>query len=118
MHIAATAPKALNTEGLDPELVEREKTVLVEQARDSGKPEEIIQKMIEGRMRKFYQEVVLLEQTSVIDGDNTIKAVIANAAKEAGKDITLKAYLRFELGEGIEKKEEDFAEEVKKVAGA
>lgn len=118
MHIAATNPKALDTDSLDPELVEREKNVLVEQARDSGKPEDIIQKMIEGRMRKFYEEVVLLKQTSVIDGETKIETVIAGAAKDAGSDIKLKAYARFELGEGIEKKEEDFAEEVKKVAGA
>ena len=117
MHIAATAPKALNQEDLDPALVKRERAILVEQARESGKPEEIIQKMIEGRMRKFYQEVVLLSQTSVIDGETKIAGVIANAAKQAGTGITLKAYLRFELGEGIEKKKDDFAAEVKAAAG-
>ena len=102
---------------LDPALVERERAILVEQARESGKPEEIIQKMIEGRMRKFYQEVVLLSQTSVIDGETKIAGIIANAAKQAGTGITLKAYLRFELGEGIEKKKDDFAAEVKAAAG-
>ncbi|MCH7630583.1 MAG: elongation factor Ts [Proteobacteria bacterium] len=117
MHIAATAPKALNQADLDPALVKRERAILVEQARESGKPEEIIQKMIEGRMRKFYQEVVLLSQTSVIDGETKIAGVIANAAKQAGTGITLKAYLRFELGEGIEKKKDDFAAEVKAAAG-
>ncbi|MCH8321953.1 MAG: elongation factor Ts [Proteobacteria bacterium] len=117
MHIAATAPKALNEADLDPALVKRERAILVEQARESGKPEEIIQKMIEGRMRKFYQEVVLLSQTSVIDGETKIAGVIANAAKQAGTGITLKAYLRFELGEGIEKKKDDFAAEVKAAAG-
>ena len=117
MHIAATAPKALNQEDLDPALVKRERAILVEQARESGKPEEIIQKMIEGRMRKFYQEVVLLSQTSVIDGETKIAGVIANAAKQTGTGITLKAYLRFELGEGIEKKKDDFAAEVKAAAG-
>ncbi len=117
MHIAATNPKALDTDSLDPELVEREKNVLVEQARSSGKPEEIILKMIEGRMQKFYKEVVLLKQVSVIDGENNIEKVIASAAKEAGADIKLTGFVRFELGEGIEKKVEDFAEEVKKVAG-
>ena len=117
MHIAATAPKALKEEDLDPALVERERTILVEQARESGRPEEIIQKMIAGRMRKFYQDVVLLSQTSVVDGETKIAGVIANAAKEAGTDITLKAYLRFDLGEGIEKKKDDFAAEVKAVAG-
>ncbi len=117
MHIAAAAPKALDTDSLDSELIEREKAVLVEQARGSGKPEEIIQKMIEGRMRKFYQEVVLLKQTSVVDGENTIENLLAAAAKTLGAGVALKGYLRFELGEGIEKKSEDFAEEVKKVAG-
>lgn len=117
MHIAATAPKALSEADLDPALVKRERAILVEQARESGKPEEIIQKMIEGRMRKFYQEVVLLSQTSVIDGETKIAGVIANAAKQAGTGITLKAYLRFELGEGIEKKKDDFAAEVKAAAG-
>ena len=117
MHIAATAPKALNEADLDPALVKRERAILVEQAQESGKPEEIIQKMIEGRMRKFYQKVVLLSQTSVIDGETRIAGVIANAAKQAGTGITLKAYLRFELGEGIEKKKDDFAAEVKAAAG-
>lgn len=117
MHIAATAPKALNEADLDPALVKRERAILVEQARESGKPEEIIQKMIEGRMRKFYQEVVLLSQTSVIDGETKIVGIIDAAAKQAGTGITLKAYLRFELGEGIEKKKDDFAAEVKAAAG-
>lgn len=117
MHIAAAAPKALNEADLDPALVKRERAILVEQARESGKPEKIIQKMIEGRMRKFYREVVLLSQTSVIDGESKIAGVIAAAAKQAGTGITLKAYLRFELGEGIEKKKDDFAAEVKAAAG-
>ena len=117
MHIAAMAPKSLSEDDLDADLVERERTVLIEQARDSGKPEEIILKMIEGRMRKFFAEVVLLNQTSVVDGENAISKVIANASKDAGSEITLKAFLRLELGEGIEKKQEDFAAEVKAVAG-
>jgi len=117
MHVAATAPKALTEKELDPAVVERERTILVEQARESGKPEEIINKMIEGRMRKFYEEVVLLKQTSVLDGETRISDVVANAAKDAGTDITLKGYVRFELGEGIEKKEDDFAAEVKAAAG-
>ena len=117
MHVAATAPKALDVESLDKDLIAREKSVLEEQARDSGKPEEIIAKMIEGRMRKFYQEVVLLEQTSVIDGETKIADLVAAAAKDAGKEIALSGFVRYELGEGIEKKEDDFAEEVKKAAG-
>jgi len=117
MHVAATNPKSLDVDDLDAGIIEREKNVLVEQARESGKPEEIIEKMIEGRMRKFYQEVVLLQQTSVVDGETKIGDVIANAGKDAGKDIKLVSFVRFELGEGIEKKEDDFAAEVKQAAG-
>ncbi len=118
MHIAATSPAALTTEELDPELVERERSVLIEQARESGKPDNIIEKMIEGRMRKFYEEVVLLKQTFVINPDLTVEKAIAEAAKDAGSDIALKAYARFALGEGIEKEEDDFAAEVAAAAGA
>ena len=117
MHVAATNPKSLDVDDLDAGIIEREKNVLVEQARESGKPEEIIQKMIEGRMRKFYEEVVLLQQTSVVDGETKIGDMIANAGKDAGKDIKLVSFIRFELGEGIEKKEDDFAAEVKQAAG-
>ena len=112
MHVAATNPLALSVAELDPEAVEREKNVLIEQARESGKPEEIIQKMIVGRMSKFYQEVVFLEQTFVIDGETKVSKVIENAAKKAGKDIKLTGYVRLALGEGIEKEESDFAAEV------
>lgn len=112
MHIAATKPESLSIEDLDPAFVEKEKNVLVEQARESGKPENIIEKMIVGRMNKFYKEVVLLEQTFVIDGETAIKDVIANKAKELGSDIKMTAFERFTLGEGVEKKEEDFAAEV------
>ena len=117
MHIAATAPAALTTEELDPALVERERTVLIEQARESGKPDNIIEKMIEGRMRKFYEEVVLLKQTFVINPDLTVEKAIAEAAKDAGSAIALTAYARFALGEGIEKEEGDFAAEVAAAAG-
>lgn len=117
MHVAATGPKSLDVENLDKDLVAREKNVLIEQAKGSGKPAEIIEKMIEGRLRKFYQEVVLLEQTSVIDGETKIADLIAKTAKDAGQDIKLVAFVRYELGEGIEKKQEDFAAEVKQAAG-
>tara|TARA_S200002703_G_scaffold25765_1_gene22130 strand:+ start:1684 stop:2619 length:936 start_codon:yes stop_codon:yes gene_type:complete len=112
MHIAATNPASATVADLDPELVEREKTVLTEQAKESGRPIEIIEKMIEGRIRKYYEQVVLVEQTFVIDGENKVKDVIENVAKEAGKPITLKGFVRFELGEGIEREEKDFAAEV------
>lgn len=112
MHVAATNPQSMTVEELAPEAVEREKAVLIEQARESGKPDNIIEKMIVGRMNKFYQEVVFVEQTFVIDGETAIKNVIENAAKEAGTDIKLTGFVRLELGEGIEKEEDDFAAEV------
>jgi elongation factor Ts len=112
MHVAATNPASATVEDLDPELVEREKAVLTDQAKESGRPAEIIEKMIEGRIRKYYEQVVLTEQTFVIDGENKVKTVIENAAKDAGKPITLKGFVRFELGAGIEKEEKDFAAEV------
>ncbi|WP_371038396.1 MULTISPECIES: translation elongation factor Ts [unclassified Rhodosalinus] len=110
MHIAAASPQALNADELDPALVERERTVLSEQARESGKPEQVIEKMIEGRMKKFLGEVTLLGQAFVIDPDKTVE----EAATDAGAEIL--GYLRLEVGEGIEKKEEDFAAEVAKAA--
>lgn len=112
MHVAATNPASLSRDDLDPEVVEREKQVLTEQARESGKPEEIIEKMIVGRINKFYGEVCLLEQVFVIDGENKV----AKAAEAAGTEVI--GFVRFGLGEGIEKKEEDFAAEVAAVAGA
>ncbi len=117
MHVAATAPLALTVDELDSKAVERERNVLVEQARESGKPDNIIEKMIVGRMAKFYQEVVFSEQTFIIDGETKVSKVIANAAKDAGTDIKLVGYTRLELGAGIEKAEEDFAAEVAAVAG-
>jgi elongation factor Ts len=111
MHVAATNPASLSRDDLDPELLEREKQVLTEQARESGKPEEIIEKMIVGRINKYYAEVCLLEQTFVIDGESKV----SKAAEAAGVDV--KAFVRFGLGEGIEKKEEDFAAEVAAVVG-
>ncbi|WP_339778949.1 translation elongation factor Ts [uncultured Thalassospira sp.] len=112
MHIAATNPASATVADLDPELVEREKAVLTDQAKESGRPDEIIAKMIEGRIRKYYEQVVLLEQTFVIDGESQVKAVIEKVAKDAGTAITLKGFVRYELGDGIEKEEKDFAAEV------
>jgi elongation factor Ts len=108
MHVAATAPASLGEADLDQSLVEREKQVLTEQARESGKPEAVIEKMIEGRMKKFFEEVTLTGQKFVINPDLTV----AEAAKEAGATIT--GFARVAVGEGIEKKEEDFAAEVAK----
>lgn len=112
MHIAAARPLSLTVDDLDQDLVAREKNVLSEQARASGKPENIIEKMVEGRMQKFYEESVLLEQVFVIDGETRIKDVVANAKSEAGADVTLEGFVRLELGEGVAKEEEDFAAEV------
>ena len=112
MHIAATSPASLSVEDLDAVSVARERDVLIEQAKASGKPQEIAEKMVEGRMKKYYQEVVLLEQTSVIDGETRIADVIAKAGKDAGADIALKAFVRFNLGEGVEREDSDFAAEV------
>ncbi len=117
MHIAATNPLAAIKEELDPEAVERERQVLTDQARESGKPEAVIEKMIEGRIRKFYQEVVLVEQAFVMDPDLTVGQFIANSAKEAGAPVSLKGFAMLRLGDGIEKKEEDFAAEVAAATG-
>lgn len=117
MHIAAANPQSLSTKDLDQSLVERERTVLTEQAAGSGKPADIIAKMVEGRIRKFYQEVVLLEQTFVIDGETPVGKAVEKAAKDAGAPIEIVGFVRFQLGEGIEKKADDFAAEVAKMAG-
>jgi len=117
MHVAAASPAATTREDVDPALVEREREVLSEQARASGKPEEIIAKMVEGRLRKFYEEVVLLEQTFVVDGENTVGKAVEAAAKDIGSQIAVKGFVRYGLGEGIERKEEDFAAEVAQLAG-
>lgn len=116
MHAAAAFPKYLNRDSVDEAAAEKERKFLVEQAMAEGKPEEIAQKMVEGRMRKYFEEICLLDQKSVIDGETKIADVVANAAKDAGADIKLTDYARFQLGEGIEKEEEDFAAEVAKVA--
>ncbi|WP_420432575.1 translation elongation factor Ts [Hyphobacterium sp.] len=106
MHIAAINPASLSEDDLDPAIVEKERTVLTEQARESGKPENIIENMIKGRMKKFFSEVTLLNQSFVIDPDKTV----AEAAKDAG--VTITGFIRMEVGEGVEKKSEDFAAEV------
>ncbi len=112
MHIAATAPQALTVEKLDPQLVEKERCVVKEQALTSGKPANVVDQMVEGRMKKFYKEVVLSEQAFVMDPDRSISQLIEDTGKSLGTDIKLKDFVRFSLGEGIEKKDEDFASEV------
>jgi elongation factor Ts len=117
MHIAAAAPLALTSEHLAPELIARERDIQRELARQSGKPENVIEKMIEGRMRKFYEESVLLNQVFVIDGETPVAKVIEKAGKELGAPVEIAGYYRFAVGEGIEKVESDFADEVNKMAG-
>ncbi|HZH27067.1 MAG TPA: translation elongation factor Ts [Azospirillaceae bacterium] len=117
MHIAAARPEALNVSDVDPAKLERERNVLIEQARTSGKPENIIEKMVEGRIRKYYEEVVLLEQTYVVDGETKVAQVVERAAKEIGAPVKIAAFARFQLGEGIEREQSDFAAEVASLAG-
>ena len=112
MHIAATSPKSLNIEDLDSELVEREREVLIDQAMSSGKPKEIAEKMVQGRLQKFFQEVVLNEQISVIDGETKIKDVINKLSKDLGTEVKISDFKILKLGEGIEVAENDFAAEV------
>jgi elongation factor Ts len=111
MHVAATRPEALDVNAVDPAALERERNVLSEQARASGKPEAIIEKMVDGRIRKYYEEVVLLEQVWVHDGESRVRAVVQKAGG------TLVGFDRFQLGEGIEKQSTDFAAEVAATAG-
>ena len=117
MHIAAAFPLALNEDGLDPAIVERERAIATEKAAESGKPADIIAKMVEGGIAKYRKENALISQLFVMDGKTPIATVVANAAKEAGTAIVLKDYVRFQLGEGIEKEESDFAAEVAAASG-
>ncbi len=116
MHTAAAFPKFLKKEDVDAGTMEREKDVLREQAKAEGKPADIVEKMLEGRMRKFYEEICLLEQVFVMDGETKISKLLENAAKDVGAPVALTSYARVQLGEGIEKEETDFAAEVAKVA--
>jgi len=117
MHIAAAAPLALTPEHLSPDLIARERDIQKELARQSGKPEAVIEKMIEGRMRKFYEESVLLSQVFVIDGETPVSKVIEKASKELGAPVEIAGYYRFAVGEGIEKIDGDFGDEVRKMSG-
>jgi elongation factor Ts len=109
MHVAAANPQALDIKAVSAADLDRERAVLAEQARASGKPEEIIAKMVEGRLRKFYEDVVLLEQLYVIDGESRVKQVIENAAKDVGAPVKIAGFARMALGEGIQKEEKDAA---------
>jgi len=112
MHVAATNPLALDVTDLDQAAVERERAIFSEQARASGKPENIIEKMVEGRLRKFYEEVCLVKQAFVINPDLTVEKALAEAEKEIGAPAKIAGFVRFALGEGVEKEESDFAAEV------
>ena len=117
MHIAAAFPLALNEDGLDPEIVARERAIATEKAAESGKPADIVAKMVDGAIAKYRKENALVSQLLVMDGKTKISDVVANAAKAAGKSIELVDYVRFQLGEGIEKETSDFAAEVAAASG-
>lgn len=117
MHVAATAPLSLSPEDLDPAAIEREKAVFTEQALESGKPPAVIEKMIDGRIRKFLEEVVLLKQAFVMNPDQTVEQLVAEAGKTLGAPIAVKGFTRLALGEGVEKKQDDFAAEVASMTG-
>ena len=117
MHVAAANPLALNADDLDAELVERERSIAMEKAKESGKPQNIIEKMVEGGLAKFRKDNALLSQLFVMDNKTPVGDVVAQAGKEAGTPVTLAGFVRFQLGEGIEKKQEDFAAEVAAAAG-
>jgi elongation factor Ts len=112
MHVAAANPEYLDVASVDPHAAEREKNVQRETALASGKPAEIVEKMLEGRMRKYYEEVCLMEQVFIMDGETRISALLDKASKDAGTPVKLAGFVRYALGEGIEKEETDFAAEV------
>ncbi len=117
MHVAAANPLALNADDLDADLIERERSIAMEKAKESGKPQNIVEKMVEGGLAKFRKDNALTSQLFVMDGKTPVADVVAQAGKEAGTPVTLASFVRFQLGEGIEKKQEDFAAEVAAAAG-
>jgi elongation factor Ts len=117
MHVAAAHPLALTADELDPALIERERSIAMEKAKESGKPQNIIEKMVEGGLAKFRKENALTSQLFVMDNKTPVAEVVASAAKGAGTGIQLIGFVRYQLGEGIEKKQDDFAAEVAAAAG-
>jgi elongation factor Ts len=117
MHVAAAAPQAISAEDVDAAALERERSVLAEQARASGKPEDIVEKMVQGRLRKYYEEVCLLDQTFVIDSDSKVRQAVEAAGEEVGAPVTVAGFRRFQLGEGVEREDSDFAAEVAATLG-
>ncbi|MBI1776364.1 MAG: elongation factor Ts [Proteobacteria bacterium] len=112
LHVAAANPQSLDISSVDPATLERERNILSEQAKASGRPDNVIAKMVEGRLRKFYEETVMTEQVFVVDGETRVGKVLETAAKELGQPIKVAGFLRYALGEGIDKKQADFAAEV------
>ena len=112
MHIAASKPVAISSKDVDPSIIDRERKILIEQAKDSGKPDNIIEKMVEGRISKFFSEITLLDQTWVMDGESKVSKVIENIEKEISCNIVVKDFKYFVLGDGIEVETKDFATEV------
>lgn len=117
MQVAAVNPKYVSREEVPADLIEHEREVLTEQARHENKPEKIIEKMVEGRLEKYYEEICLLDQHFIKDGDLKVQDVLNNLISKIGENIKIRRFVRFEVGEGLEKKEEDFAEEVAKQMG-
>ena len=117
MHVAATAPLALSPDELDPAVVSKEREIQTQTAMESGKPREIAEKMVEGRIRKWQEEVVLLKQPFVMNPDQTIEQLVADTAKQLGSPVAVKGFVRLALGEGVEKKTDDFAAEVASMTG-
>jgi elongation factor Ts len=118
MHVAATNPLSLSADDLDPAAIERERAIFAEQAAQSGKPPAVVEKMVEGRIRKFLEEVVLLKQAFVMNPDQTVEQLVADAAKQLGSPVTVKGFMRLALGEGVEKESgPDFAAEVAAMTG-
>lgn len=117
MQIAAANPKYLSREEVPADVVEHEKEVLKTQALNEGKPEHIVEKMVEGRLDKFYEEICLMDQKFIKDGDKTINELLTDLAAKIGENIRIRRFTRYELGEGLEKRNEDFAEEVAKQIG-
>ncbi len=118
MHIAANNPVALTPDDIPAELIEKEKEIFIDQAKASGKPENIIEKMVEGRIRKYYQEVALIEQAFVMDGKTAIKDLISEINKKYNCEFAIDSFIRYQVGEGIEKKDDNFADEAKSIAAS
>lgn len=117
MHIAAINPQYVSKEDVPKEIIEKEKSILKAQALNEGKPENIVDKMVEGRINKFYKEICLLEQSFVKDADKTVEDIVKEQIVKIGENVQVRRFTRYQMGEGIEKKSEDFAEEVQKQMG-